>query len=40
MAFETFADAVQNLPKLINSVYNARRLHSALGYAKGPLQKA
>jgi hypothetical protein len=32
MAFETVADLVQNLPKFIDNVYNARKLHSALGY--------
>jgi putative transposase len=32
MAFETFADVVENLPRFMETVYNSRRLHSALGY--------
>lgn len=29
---DNFADAAQRLPRLIEQVYNSKRLHSALGY--------
>jgi putative transposase len=37
MAFETFSDVAENIPRFLEEVYNCRRLHSALGYLS-PLQ--
>nr|WP_245314425.1 IS3 family transposase [Sinorhizobium alkalisoli] len=32
MAFQTYDDVIEHLPDFIETIYNKRRLHSALGY--------
>lgn len=32
MAFETFEDVAEHLPRFIYDIYNSRRLHSSLCY--------